>query len=144
MVKYAPSIRLVTSWESFEGCPITAKIKVAAVRKPKKPKGQPSHKKQKAQKAKQPKIQGSPFFHDGRANCREMPYVEYLLTPHWKITRKRAVALAGGKCSNCGDLHKLQVHHLTYDHLWYEYTSDLVVLCDTCHSMIHGQYIHPA
>ena len=43
------------------------------------------------------------------------------------------------KCTNCGHIHvSLDVHHLSYEHLWKEPDEDLLVVCRECHSKIHN------
>jgi hypothetical protein len=83
-------------------------------------------------------------LHDGIKEKRDVPYHVYLISRHWRIARAKAIALAGSRCSVCGDKRHLNVHHITYDNLWHEYANDVAVLCNTCHNMLHGQYIHPA
>ena len=90
-----------------------------------------------------PDLRGQ-LLHDGLREKQDMPYGGYLLSKHWRIARKKALELAGAKCSVCGSCYRLNVHHVTYDNLWHEYANDVVVLCEACHSMLHGQYIHPA
>lgn len=66
-----------------------------------------------------------------------LPYKEYLLTPHWKERRNAALSQAGHKCQLCAAPTDLQVHHNSYERLWSELLSDLVVLCDECHERHH-------
>lgn len=66
------------------------------------------------------------------ARVRWYRYV-YLKTPHWKITRQMALINAGRMCEYCSTKKKLQVHHLTYDRLYAELSTDLMVLCEKCH-----------
>lgn len=71
---------------------------------------------------------------------RGLPYEEYLLTPHWKETRIKALRAAGYKCQLCGEHDvQLEVHHNTYENLWNEKPNDLIVLCDDCHSRHHAK-----
>jgi hypothetical protein len=81
-------------------------------------------------------------LHDGRAEQHPCSYFEYLQSKHWKIVRERALKLAGQVCSNCASRYNLCVHHLRYETLWREHDFDVVVLCDTCHNMLHGQLIY--
>lgn len=69
-----------------------------------------------------------------------MPYDEYLHTPHWRKTKKKAIQDADFMCSDCGrDNVPLDVHHKTYEHKGYEYPEDLQVVCRKCHEHIHGR-----
>jgi 5-methylcytosine-specific restriction endonuclease McrA len=63
-----------------------------------------------------------------------LTYAEYLRTPHWRSLRAWAIERAGGKCQLCGSRKDLEVHHNCYDRLGAELPSDLVVLCDDCHT----------
>jgi len=69
---------------------------------------------------------------------RTMPYAEYLKTPHWDDTRKRALKRAHYKCQLCNTGNKsLQVHHRTYENRGDERNADLIVLCADCHCKFH-------
>jgi hypothetical protein len=108
---------------------------------PQKPKRQPSkQRKQRKPQAAQPTMPHP--LHDGRAEQRPLAYPDYLRTKHWSIVRTKAVKRAGRKCEQCGSGLRLNVHHLTYEHLWYEYSADLRVLCETCHAITHGAFIY--
>lgn len=62
----------------------------------------------------------------------------YLATPQWQVKRKGALERANYKCQLCCNKNKLHVHHNTYDRLGNEAISDLIVLCEKCHSHHHG------
>lgn len=64
-------------------------------------------------------------------------YSKYLQTPHWQRLRERLKRSSRWECYSCGSTERLQVHHKTYDRLGHERLSDLVVLCEICHSKIH-------
>lgn len=64
-------------------------------------------------------------------------YSDYLLTNHWKETRKTAIKHHGNKCHDCGADRNLEVHHLTYKRLGREKMRDLQVLCYNCHRLRH-------
>ena len=66
-------------------------------------------------------------------NIRNTNYKSYLLSPHWKARRARALKLAEYKCNNCASGKKLEVHHLRYTNIGHEPDEDLVVLCSVCH-----------
>lgn len=69
--------------------------------------------------------------------ARQLEYLQYLLSPHWKATRARILALRNHTCERCGAIKKLQVHHLTYVRRGAELDTDLQVLCDHCHRQEH-------
>lgn len=66
-------------------------------------------------------------------------YVRHLRSPQWQRTRLAAIRRSGGRCSHCGVAAPLDVHHLTYDRLGKERSSDVVALCRTCHNRVHGK-----
>lgn len=69
-----------------------------------------------------------------------MPYAEYLKTDEWQKTRRRALASSGLKCQLCSATDKpLNVHHNTYERLGYERPSDVICLCEPCHSKHHDK-----
>lgn len=67
-----------------------------------------------------------------------LPYDLYLETDHWKEVRARAIAHYGDSCVLC-DRKPVQVHHSTYVRRGFEQLTDLIVLCDDCHSRYHGK-----
>ena len=75
---------------------------------------------------------------------RTMPYLRYLQTSEWRRTRKVALARAGNACSlDATHTENLEVHHRSYEHLGAELTSDVLVLCHSCHQLHHKQYGRP-
>ena len=61
----------------------------------------------------------------------------YLKSRHWRKVRRKALAKARYRCTNCGSRVNLTVHHLTYERIGHEKLSDLVCLCWDCHKKIH-------
>lgn len=68
-----------------------------------------------------------------------MEYSEYLKTNHWKKTRERQLRFAERRCQLCNSNFKLHVHHRSYENLGHEKRSDLVVLCESCHTRFHDK-----
>lgn len=62
-------------------------------------------------------------------------YHAYLLSPQWQRRRRTVIARAAGACERCAGAGPLQVHHLTYDRMFHERLTDLVVLCEGCHEV---------
>lgn len=62
----------------------------------------------------------------------------YLRTPHWRFVRwiKRRL---GYRCRDCDSHFRLDLHHLSYDHKWWEfiYLNDVVWLCRQHHFAEH-------
>ncbi len=65
-------------------------------------------------------------------------YSSFLLTPYWK-TIKDIVKQKYNNYQICGSKSNLHIHHLTYEHHFYEhlYIDDLVALCKKCHQKVH-------
>ncbi len=68
-------------------------------------------------------------------------YNDYLKSVAWQIRRDRALRKALHRCQICNGIDALQVHHNTYKRLGHELDSDLLVVCETHHKMIHGLLI---
>lgn len=71
---------------------------------------------------------------------RYIPYQNQLLDKRWLKKREQVFKLKGRKCSVCGTIHNLQIHHLRYldnKYAWEYKMKDLVVLCDSCHKRKH-------
>lgn len=62
-------------------------------------------------------------------------YERYIKSGKWRRIRERVMARDGQRCKFCNSTENLQVHHLTYEHLYREenYLYDLVTLCKKCH-----------
>jgi hypothetical protein len=65
-------------------------------------------------------------------------YAAYINSAPWKAKRRAAILKAGRQCEQCGNSHRLEVHHLTYERFKNEAPEDLVVLCRECHQATHG------
>lgn len=69
---------------------------------------------------------------------KTMPYHEYLKTPEWNRLRKEKLQQAGFRCQLCNVYGQpLQVHHRTYERRGHECSTDLIVLCASCHETFH-------
>jgi hypothetical protein len=66
-------------------------------------------------------------------------YREYLKSAVWAEKRKVVIEAAGYRCQLCNVSRTLHVHHRTYPkELGSEPTTDLIALCERCHSTFHG------
>jgi hypothetical protein len=78
------------------------------------------------------------------AELRAMSYRQYLRTPEWRRTKAAALLRAGNACSlDVTHTEGLEVHHRTYERLGAELSSDLAVLCRSCHQLLHKEYGRP-
>lgn len=64
-------------------------------------------------------------------------YSKYLLSPEWGLIRQRLFTERGKKCERCSSNKILQIHHLTYERIFKEEMSDLLILCKKCHEKEH-------
>ena len=61
-------------------------------------------------------------------------YTEYIKSKKWLATAKAIKELRGYVCARCGKASwSLDAHHLTYDRLGRELSSDIELVCSTCH-----------
>jgi 5-methylcytosine-specific restriction endonuclease McrA len=76
------------------------------------------------------------------AQLKRMPFEEYRLTQEWQAKRTQALSRAGYRCQTCsrrcGEV-RMDVHHNTYERYGDESIYDLVVLCEACHELFHGE-----
>ena len=63
-----------------------------------------------------------------------MDYQEYIHSKRWEQQKKK---LKANSCDKCGFKYELDLHHLNYDNLGEEKTSDVSTLCRRCHRDIH-------
>ncbi len=61
-------------------------------------------------------------------------YERHIRSSQWKNMRKDILRMRD-RCECCGTKNFLEVHHKTYERLGRELTSDLEVLCKTCHEI---------
>ena len=64
-------------------------------------------------------------------------YSKYLTSKDWKKKRQQALAHYGSSCVLCDSDTGLNVHHRTYNRIYDESMSDLIVLCRDCHAAHH-------
>ena len=65
-----------------------------------------------------------------------MTYAEKLLDLRWLQKRQEVILFDGGRCRDCGDSDRLQVHHCFYlrgREPWDYPDGLLMTLCDLCH-----------
>ncbi len=63
-------------------------------------------------------------------------YASYLSSPQWKVLR-RQVLTRDHKCRLCREVRAVEVHHLTYTHIFEESLYDLIGVCSECHRYLH-------
>lgn len=67
-----------------------------------------------------------------------MTYEEYLRTEHWDQLRLQCREKHKGECAICASRRRPQTHHWRYRANWFDTElSDLVLLCEACHAMVH-------
>lgn len=61
-------------------------------------------------------------------------YAEYIKSARWKATAKLIKESRGYVCARCGKATwSVEAHHLTYERLGRELTSDIELVCKDCH-----------
>lgn len=61
----------------------------------------------------------------------------YLDSEEWQTLRFSVFQRDNYTCQSCGSKNKLNCHHITYLRLGAEWMTDLVTLCQECHSNLH-------
>lgn len=70
---------------------------------------------------------------------KRLSYTTYLESEHWKHFKQAAIKAAQYKCQLCSkDKTFLFVHHKTYENRGRETFNDIIVLCQSCHKLVHG------
>ncbi len=72
-----------------------------------------------------------------RKKRKRVDYYSYLKSKSWKNRRRGFLKRASHKCSVCGSLNGLAVHHKHYRTLGNETRKDCRVLCWECHEIEH-------
>jgi 5-methylcytosine-specific restriction endonuclease McrA len=72
-------------------------------------------------------------------------YRQYLQSDKWKAIASKRLQIDNFQCNCCGSRgtpqNPLEVHHLSYNHVYHEESriyEDLVTLCHICHKGIHN------
>lgn len=67
-------------------------------------------------------------------------YRDYLLGNHWKeVKQKYKRSKLPQHCNVCDSKIKLHLHHKTYKRIGKERLTDLIYLCEKCHSFAHDK-----
>ena len=68
-------------------------------------------------------------------------YKKYLQSKEWANLKLDLLRERGCFCENCGKPkppNVLHIHHKTYERIFNELATDLVILCPLCHKKEHG------
>lgn len=70
---------------------------------------------------------------------RDFTYGEYLASDHWHALVRRYISHnPKARCFVCGNPWRLQLHHVSYKHLFHEKMKrDLYIVCGPCHRKQH-------
>jgi hypothetical protein len=66
-------------------------------------------------------------------------YATYLDSPEWSAKRAKVLKRAQGLCEGCAENPAVEIHHLTYRHIYEEFLFELVAVCRPCHERLHGK-----
>ena len=75
----------------------------------------------------------------------KVDYDEYIKSPEWEETYRKAKERAGYRCQLCNrkrSYSTLHTHDRTYERLGLEFDEDLIVLCQKHHGKFHGIELH--
>lgn len=67
---------------------------------------------------------------------KKKAYKRYLGSPEWKAKAEKVLARDKYLCQACLERTAIQVHHLTYRHIFNEPLFDLISVCGVCHKSI--------
>ena len=75
----------------------------------------------------------------------KIAYRKLLRRPEWQARRLQIITRDGNKCTKCGNVENLHVHHLKYssDVTWNSPDTELITLCKGCHNNAHGKTNDP-
>jgi hypothetical protein len=68
----------------------------------------------------------------------KMFYLNHLQSDKWISFRAEVFRKRGFLCEICYSPMNLQLHHLTYERIGFEYPADVMILCGKCHQKAHG------
>ena len=66
-----------------------------------------------------------------------MDYQAYLRSSEWQVKRKLVLDYYGNRCAVCNSPVRVDVHHRRYDNIGSERFTDMITLCEVCHSLFH-------
>jgi hypothetical protein len=62
-------------------------------------------------------------------------YHDYLKSEQWAKKKKEVLDFWDYRCALCGSNTRIEVHHRTYERLGHERLTDLIPLCNKCHTV---------
>ena len=65
-------------------------------------------------------------------------YSRYISSQHFRELRAERLKKDDYRCHRCRSAKNLHCHHITYERIGREDIDDVVMLCGSCHSTIHG------
>ena len=71
-----------------------------------------------------------------KIKIKNLPYKQYLKTPHWQSVRKH---FEGKSCLKCGEKFNIHIHHVSYNNRgnYKKEINDCIPLCKYCHYELH-------
>jgi uracil-DNA glycosylase family 4 len=70
---------------------------------------------------------------------KEFNYKEYLASREWGLLKEQVRQRSGGICERCHRAPYQSTHHTTYERIGHELLTDLLGLCNECHSFVSGK-----
>lgn len=64
-------------------------------------------------------------------------YRRYMKSPEWAARKRGYFLNHARRCKACGSKSDIQLHHMNYARLGRERDSDMVALCERCHTRVH-------
>jgi hypothetical protein len=77
-------------------------------------------------------------YGDGTGISKVNDYFQYIKSTMWRTRKHKYYQTHSRKCEACGRTDSIELHHIVYpDSFGREKDTDLVCLCDICHSDFH-------
>jgi hypothetical protein len=67
----------------------------------------------------------------------DVDYKSYLASKKWFDRRDKYFKTHAKRCRACASKAKIHLHHMTYERLGSERDTDLIALCEVCHTNVH-------
>lgn len=75
---------------------------------------------------------------------RKQNYIDYINSSEWRDFRKMIINERGSFCERCdNEFESVHIHHIHYKNFKKELRGDVLVLCESCHNLMHKHLQSP-
>lgn len=94
--------------------------------------------------SKRPKPKNKKNRNKNKAKKRKQNYIDYINSSEWRDFRKMIIDERGSFCERCdGEFESVHIHHIHYKNFKKELRGDVLVLCESCHNLMHKHLQSP-